>query len=241
MLSGGAMSPGPRFLRFGAVAAALTVPTTLAIHLLPQLWAASLSFEARLDLRTNALYMARLWIVLLHCLLVVVSMATAHRLAPPDASAKADLGFLAFLGFAYTEILRTSLALFALNRSWRATYAATADAATRERARALIEGFSGINDALFFVFIACFLLGTLCYGLAFRRAGGLTGVIGWLFLAWTGLSAPGLIDAAIGAETISASFEWVGPYFQAPARALIALWLWRAGSEALRSPRAAER
>ena len=235
------MSPGPRFLRLGAVAAALTVPTTLAIHLLPELWADSLSFEARLDLRTNAVYMARLFIVLFHCLLVVISMAAARSLAPSaSAAAAADFGFLAFLGFAYTETLRTSLALFALNRSWRAAYAAAADAAARERARALIEGFSGINDALFFVFIACFFLGTLCYGVAFRRGGGLTSVIGWLFLAWTALSAPGLIDAATGAETLSAHFDWVGPYFQAPARGLIAVWLWRAGSAALRTPRAAE-
>jgi hypothetical protein len=234
------MSPGPRFLRLGAVAAALTFPTTLAIHLLPQLWADSLSFEARLDLRTNAVYMARLFVVLLHCLLVVISMAAARSLAPSGAAAAAGLGFLAFLGFAYTETLRTSLALFALNRSWRAAYAAAADTAARERARALIEGFSGINDALFFVFIACFLLGTLCYGVAFRRAGGLTSVIGWLFLAWTALSAPGLIDAATGAETLSGYFDWVGPYFQAPARGLIAVWLWRAGSAALRAPRAAE-
>ena len=160
------MDVSPKFLRFAAVCAAITALTTLAIHLMPHLWADVGTFEKQLDLRNRGLYLTRLWIVLIHCLLVVVSMYAVCLLSVRAQPGWAGLGFLAFFVFALTEIFRTSLALFALNRTWRTRYAANPDPEARGSIRAMIEAFSGVNDALFFIFIVAFFLGLLCYGVA---------------------------------------------------------------------------
>lgn len=225
------MAADPSLSKVAGASAILTVFTTLAIHLLPNLWEGVRSFEEQVDLRTNPLYIGRLFVVIVHCLLVVVSMYGV-RAQVAGAGSLLTLGFLAFVVFAYTEILRTSLGIFALNRTWRAAYAGATDPSARDRARALIEGFAGINEALFFIFFVAFLLGTFCYGLALRGAAGRAGGVGWLFLAWAALSLPTLFDTLAGADVLSAYFGWVGPYFQAPARALIGVWLWRSGRAA---------
>ncbi|MGH9754921.1 MAG: hypothetical protein ACREA2_19255 [Blastocatellia bacterium] len=221
------MTSNQRFLKVAAVCAFLTAITTLAIHLLPNLWSDYRSFEAQIELRRHSIYLTRLWIVIVHCLLVIISMYAVRTLAPIASSALPNLGFLAFVVFAYTELLRTSLVIFAVNRTWRASYASASDPATLDRDRAFIEGFVGINAALFFLFFTAFLLGTICYGLSFYRATGLDKRIGLLFLLWAALSIPTLIDTLAGATFVSTYFEWVGPYFQPLARVLIGIWLWR--------------
>jgi hypothetical protein len=226
---GVSVSADARLPKIAGACAVLTAFTTLAIHLLPGLWADVGSFEEQIDLRTNPIYIGRLFVVIVHCLLVVVSMHGVRALVAGAGSSLLGLGFLAFVVFAYTEVLRTSLVIFALNRTWRAAYAAAADPSARDRARALIEGFAGVNEALFFIFFIAFLLGTLCYGLALRGAAGLTGGVGWLFLVWAALSLPTLFDTLTGTDALSPFFGWVGPYFQAPARVLIGVWLWRSG------------
>ena len=136
------------------------------------------------------------------------------------------LGFLGFVVFALAEWLRTSLVLFALNRKWRVDYSAAKDDAVRASVRAAIDALAGVNDALFFIFYAAFLLGIVCYGFALIGSRGFDGKIGWLFLVWSALNLPMLIDTFTGREYFGALFEWVGPFFQPVARVIIGLWLW---------------
>jgi hypothetical protein len=56
----------------------LTALTTVAVHWLSELWAST--FEQQLQLRHDPICMGRLWIVLIHCLLVVISMAAVAAL-----------------------------------------------------------------------------------------------------------------------------------------------------------------
>lgn len=223
--------PSQKMLKFAAVCALATVVTTLAVHVLPSLWADIDTFDKRLTLPHNAVYMGRLWVVLLHCVLVVVSMFGVAALKFRDSPALVGLGFLSFVVFAFSEILRTSLVLFALNRKWRIGYSAAQDETTRASFRGTIEAFSGIGDALFFVFYAAFLLGILCYGWALMGGRGFDGKIGWLFLLWTALGVPALIDTFTGRESLGPYFEWVGPFFQPAARALVGIWLWSKSNE----------
>ena len=76
----------PRFFRFAAVCALLTALTTLVVHVMPNLWSDAMSFEQQVELRLNPLYLTNRWVVLLHCVLVVVSMfalgLSAARRAP---------------------------------------------------------------------------------------------------------------------------------------------------------------
>jgi len=167
---------------------------------MPHLWADTGTFERQLDLRNRGLYLTRLWIVLIHCLLVVVSMYAVCLLSVRAKPGWAGLGFLAFFVFALTEIFRTSLALFALNRSWRTRYAANPDPETRGSIRAMIEAFVGINDALFFIFIVAFFLGLLCYGVALAADKTSDRAMGFLFLTWAVLTLPAIIDAVRAAK-----------------------------------------
>ncbi len=226
------MRPDSRLLRIAAFCAALSALTTLIVHLGPGFLPEAPSFEARVALRENPLYMAYLWNYILHCLLVVVSMYAVRSIAPQGRTALSDLGFLAFVVFAFAETLRSSLAIFAVNRTWRVAYAGAADDAARERARSLLEGFAGIGEALFFVFFLAFFLGTVCYGLAFFRESGLTGGVGILFLVWAGLNLPALVETIAGTGVVSPYLEWVVPRFQAAARLVIGWWLFKSAAAA---------
>jgi hypothetical protein len=130
-------------------------------------------------------------------------------------------GFLAFACFGFTEMVRTAISIFAVNRNWRAAYASTANPATRERFREFIESYSGINDALFFIFYTAFTVGLICYGIAFLRTNGRISQLGILFIVWTLLNLPGWIDTVTGTALLGPYFEWVGPAFQPVARAWI--------------------
>jgi hypothetical protein len=221
------MKLSPTFLKFAAACAVLSALTTLAVHVLPELWADVNTFEKQLQLRNNSYYFARLWVVILHCILVVVSMYAIALLRFRATPALAGLGFLSFIVFGFTEMLRTSLGIFVLNRTWRAGYVAATDDGARSWLRAAIETYSGVNDSLFFLFYLAFLLGIFCYGLSLATAKGLDRQVGWLFLLWTALNVPALIDNVAGIESMSRWFNWVGPYFQPFARIAIGFWLWK--------------
>lgn len=221
------MNVSTRFFKVASVCALATTLTTLAIHLLPELWAGADTFEEQLRLRHDPIYAARLWVVILHCLLVVVSMFAVGARGLRAAPALVGLGFLGFLFFAFTEMLRTSLGIFALNRAWRAGYEVATDEAARAALRATVGAFSGVNDALFFLFSTAFVIGLVCYGFALLRVEGGGQKVGALLLSWAALSVPGYVDTVTGGQTLSVYFGWVGPYFQPIARALVGVWLWK--------------
>src|SRR6266404_3549897 len=198
----------PAFVRVASICALLTALTTLAVHWLPELWKDATSFEAQLQLRHNPIYFGRLWIVLLHCVLVAM------------------FGFGSYVMFAVVEMLRTSLSIFAVNRAWRSGYELTSDEGRRTAFRGALESFSGVDDALFFLFFLAFTIGLFCYGFALLRTEGIDRRVALLFLIWGFLSLPGLIGTILGNESLAGPFGWVGPYFQPPARLLIGIWLW---------------
>ena len=165
-----AMNLTPRFFRFGAVCAMLTALTTLVVHIVPALWADATTFEQQVDLRLDPIYLAQRWTILVHCALVIISMFVLGAAKLRSAPVLVSFGFLGYLCFGFTEIVRTSISIFAVNRTWRAGYGAAADDATREQFRSLITAYGGINQALFFIFYTAFLIGLVCYGLAFLRS-----------------------------------------------------------------------
>jgi hypothetical protein len=214
------------FIKVASVCALLTALTTLAVHWLPELWKDAATFEAQLQLRHNAIYMGRSWVVLAHCVFVVVSMAAIPLLLTGSARLLAMFGFGSYVMFAFVEMLRTSISIFAINRTWRSGYETTSDELRRVAFRNAIDLFSGVNDALFFLFILAFTMGLFCYGFALLPSNGIDQRIGLLFLLWGLLSLPPLIGTIVGNEALAAPFGWVGPYFLPLARLLIGIWLW---------------
>ena len=214
------------FVKVASICALLTALTTLAVHWLPELWKDVTTFDAQVQLRHNAIYIVRLWTVLLHCVLVVVSMAAIPWLLTGPSRLVAMFGFGSFVMFAFVEMLRTSLSIFAVNRAWRSGYELATEDVKRTAFRSALESFSGMNDALFFLFFLAFTLGLFCYGFALLRTNGMDRGVALLFLVWGLLNLPGLIGTILGNESLAAPFGWVGPYFQPLARFLIAIWLW---------------
>ena len=216
----------PVFVKFASICAILTGLTTIAVHWLPDLWSNANTFELRVQLRHDAIYMGRFWIVLIHCVLVVISMAAIPTLLRGPSRLIAMFGFGSYVLFAFVEMLRTSLSIFAVNRAWRAGYETSADEIQRRTFRSALDAFGGVNDALFFLFFIAFTAGLFCYGIALISKSGMDQRIGYLFLLWGILNLPGLIDAILGNESLGSHFDWVGRYFQPIARLLIGLWLW---------------
>ena len=214
------------FVKVASICALLTALTTLAVHWLPELWNDATTFEAQFQLRDNAIYMGRSWVVLAHCVFVVVSMAAIPLLLTGTARLVAMFGFGSYVMFAFVEMLRTSMSMFAINRTWRSGYEATSDERRRAAFRNAIELFSGVNDALFFLFILAFTIGLFCYGFALLPSNGVDQRVGLLFLLWGLLSLPPLIGTIVGNEALAAPFGWVGLYFLPLARLLIGIWLW---------------
>ena len=95
----------PAFVRLTSICALLTTLTTLAVHWLPELWKDAVTFEAQVQLRHNPIYLSRLWIVLLHCVLVVISMAAIPRLLGGTSRLVATVGFGSYAMFAFVEML----------------------------------------------------------------------------------------------------------------------------------------
>ena len=220
----------PAFVRVASICAILTALTTVAVHWLPDLWSNLMTFESRVQLRHNLIYMGRFWIVLIHCVLVVISMAAVPCLLNGTSRLIAMFGLGSYVMFAFVEMLRTSLSIFAVNRAWRAGYETSGEDVQRRVFRAALDAFGGVNDALFFLFFLAFTVGLFCYGFALLSKGGMDQHIAFLFLLWGVFNLPGLIGTIVGNEGLGAPFDWVGRYLQPAARLLIGLWLWNVTS-----------
>jgi hypothetical protein len=221
----------PAFMKIAGICAILTAVTTVAVHWLPDLWSNATTFESRVQLQHNTIYMARLWIVLIHCVLVAISMAPIPCLLHGMARLIALFGFACYVVFAFVEIFRTSLSIFAVNRAWRAGYETSTDDVRRQTFRDAIETFAGVNEALFFLFFAAFTIGLFSYGFALLLRPGITQGMGLLFLLWGVLNLPDLVGAIAGNEALDKGFEWVGRYFQPVARLSIGICLWKLSSQ----------
>ena len=224
--------PSPTFIRTAAVAALLTAVTTLCVHLLPELWAHVTTFDDRVALRNNPIYIGRFGIVIAHCVLVLVSMAGLSAILWRRAPVLAGFGLLGYGVFALAEILRMSLAIFALNRNWRAQYALASDPAVQAGLRTLIDGFDGVSAALFFVFSLGFTAGLVCHAVALLRGTNRERQLAVVMSAWAILSSATLFDTSAGTAVFTAALWWVGPYFQPLARTYIAWWLWKSAGAA---------
>lgn len=222
------MKASSLFLRVAAFCALLSALTTLGVHLIPGGEVAT-TFDERVALRTNPVYLGRLWVVAVHVWLVMISMWGLALVLLPRSAGAAGVGFLGFVLFGFAEWFRTALAIFTLNRGWRAGFAATQDEGVRDSLRTLMEGWPALNGALFVAFLVGFSVGNLGYGLALLPAGdattrALAGVLLW----WSGLTFYGVARTVLSEVPLPAVPEFVSWTFQPAARVFVGLWLWGA-------------
>jgi len=116
--------------------------------------------------------MTRWWVNFVHVFLALTGYWAAAAALWNRNRFLASSGLLWFLLWGFTEIVGVSINIWAVNRTWRAQYA-NADPAMQEILKTNLTGFAAIWDAIFFVILISFLLGTLFLGLAAIRGAGL--------------------------------------------------------------------
>jgi hypothetical protein len=212
--------------RIASAAAALSALTTFLLWLLPRLYTGPASFEQAVALHLNPLYLGRLWVNFIHIFLALVAYGAAACALWRRSAALAGFGFVWMLMWGMAELLGVSVNLFAVNATWRAQFAA-ATPELQGQLRVLLLGFQGVWDGVFFLLLVCFLLGSLCYGLALVRGRGLERALGGLFL----LAVPLTVAIMLGGYTSIGSFDAISgalyPVLQPLSRLLLAYWLWR--------------
>lgn len=215
------------FLRFAAICAFLSAVTTLCVHLLPGAEVA-VTFEEQVALHVNTVYLARLWIVLSHILIVTCSLWGVAACRLKSSGGWLPLGFSAFLLFAWAELFRTAMALFALNAGWRARYAD--DPGVRETLRPLLAAWPDLNAALFFLLILGFCVGNFFYGIGLLGGRGprrLDLTLGIALLIWSLTGLLTLLHDYASFHRVPDLPEWWAWTFQPAVRLLIGVWLWR--------------
>lgn len=212
------------FTKFSAIACLGSAITTIGIHAFFQFDATT--FEQRLMLFQNPLYILNRWWVIVHCLLVIFSMWGFFLVQNKKSKELVGLGFIFFVVFAITEIFRQLLVLFYLN-GMRQHYLAAENEATKIFLTNSIENFGFFSNALFGLFIMAFALGNFFYGLSLAGEMGLGKTLSVLLLIW---SLGGFL--AFGNEFcelpwLSSFLTHYNLWYQPLMRGLFALWLWK--------------
>lgn len=218
------MSTNSRFLKFTSVCCAITVITTLGIHVFfPEPPADP---EKRLLLYKDAVYIANRWWITFHCLMVIVSMWGFYLLQQQKSMGLAGLGclFCAVVGIA--ETTRQQFVLFYMN-GLREQYAALTDAGQKEIIKNLLAYAGVLGSPLYGVFALAFGLGNLCFGISLAGERGFSEIISLLLIIWSVMSFVQLGNSFWHIETIDKAVHTLSFTFQPAMRALLAIWIWK--------------
>lgn len=218
------MKVSKSFIGFTATCCALSVITTLGIHLFfPEF---SSDFNERLLLYKNTVYLLNRWWVILHCLLVMISMWGIYLLRQQQSPGFTGLGLISFVVFSVAEIARQILVLFYLN-GLRVKYLNTTNSAVLEILKVDIENFSLLSNSLFGLFILAFALGNLFYGLSLWGEPGYGKVLSWLFLIWSAGNFLSLSLEFFPSDPAGRFIEIYSYTYQPLMRGVIAFFLFR--------------
>lgn len=156
--------PGASFLRVTAVCWMVSGLTTLGLIFLPYFYAPIDGDPARRLL--DPVYMTRVWVALLHPLIVLVGALGVAAVRLGAAPGWAAGGFVFFLLWAGIEAVQQGLTLVTLNWTWRAEFLQAIDPAARDRLGAWIAAFDGVSVGLFFVLLIAFVVADLFFAIA---------------------------------------------------------------------------
>jgi hypothetical protein len=165
------------------------------------------------------------WVNFMHVFLALTGYWAAAVALSQRNRFLASCGLLWFLLWGFTEIAGVSINIWAVNGTWRPQYA-TADLATQEILKTNLTGFAAIWDAIFFVILISFLLGTPFLGLAAIGGAGLQRWLGMLLLLAVPLTVAILLSEYASINVLSPVVAWSYPVLQSISRAPI-LGLWR--------------
>ncbi len=211
------------FLRLAAIAAFLTAFTTLGVHFID--FQAD-TFEERLLFGRNPAYLSHKWMIIFHCLLVIVSMFGAATVAARHNRGLAALSALFFSVFGVAEMTRMFAVLAWLN-PLKEKYLAATEEPVRQILKLQLENFGQASAVLFLLFILAFSLGNLFMGLALPNGSKTDRWVAWGFLFWSALTFLAFGNDFWETATLNPIIEANNKFFQPAFRAVIGWWLWQ--------------
>lgn len=209
-----------QFIRIAGIAALITGLTTIGVHFVEFQGA---TFEERLQLANNGNYIAHRWMIILHCLCVIISML-GLALLRKDNRGFVSLGFLGYSVFGIAEIIRMFLVLRYL-LPLRLQYLEATDENVKLLLQQNIDQFSLISNALFSVFILMFAIGNLCYGIVYSQDKGFARWLGYGFLYWAFTGFLGMANEFLMQPWIDTVIDLNAKSFQPIFRVAIGVFL----------------
>jgi len=221
-----------KFIRFASICCFLSVITTLGIHAyFPD---PPPSFEERVLLFRNTIYLVNRWWVIIHCLLVIAAMWGFALLQFKKAPGFSGLGFLFFCVFAIAEIARQMFVLFYMN-GLREQYVSATDPVVREGIKATLTYAPLLTAPLFGLFIMAFGLGGLCYGISLWDSKGFSKWIAVMMLISGITSLIFLGNNFWRNESLEKFIEKYNLVFTPLLRLLTGVWLWKQANTLLKA------
>ena len=219
-----------KFLKTAAICAIITAFTTFLLWLLPKFYSDVSSGQAGALLAVNPFYTGRLWVNFIHIFFALVGYLGAAFIIFKRAGGIAFSGFMWFLLWGFTELLGVSVLIFAVNGSWRHDYLKAGEA-RQVLLKQQIDFFMEIWDAMFFLLLVFFLLGTLFYGVALWQGRGLEKLLSFLFLLGVPLTIFITVSGYGGPSWPGVIASLAYPVLQPLNRAVLGAWIWKESIE----------
>src|SRR5690349_13958746 len=117
------------FYKLAAIAAMTTALTTFLLWFLPKLYTPPENFDEGVLLATNFYYLLRQWVNLVHIPLALLAyFGLAYKLRKRELP-RVGMGMIWFGIWGAIEMIGIATIIFAVNKSWRSSYASFNDAA----------------------------------------------------------------------------------------------------------------
>jgi len=213
------------FVRFAAICSCVSGITTFLMWYLSRLIPATPQFEQTLQLANNSAYMLRWWINFAHIFFALAAYCGAALVLRRRSLGWAVWGGLQFGIWGLVELIGVTVAIWAVNRGWRAEYG-TASPDRRDLLRVFLEAWPGVWNGLFFLLLIAFLLGSLSLGLLSVKGRGLERLTGILLLLSIPLSVMIILGEYWNVNVASRLENIVYPVLQPASRIVMGVWLW---------------
>lgn len=210
-------------IRLAVICAFLSVLTTLLIHS-NVFEFGDLDFNQEIQLYDNFKYNFSKWLIIAHCVFVLITMWAVFLIGARRKLAWVGLGFVFYVVFAFTEIFRQFLELFYLN-GLRQKYDMAETSLREGLLITQIEGFNYFAYALFGLFMFAIAFGNLFYGLAFFRKNKWDKILSIALLSWGVIGLLALGNEFWELDWLTKPLSYVGLTIQPLIRFTIGYWL----------------
>lgn len=218
-----------RLFQVAAIASLLSATTTAILIYGPDAEAAS-DFAALAQLHDNPLYLYKRWVLFFHPQFAFVASIGVAVALFKKSPVLVSVGLFYLAVWAITEITQQAYTIDALNQYWRPAYLSSENASDTAAYYAMLKGFDGISNSLYFVLLFGFGVGTFLFGLAFLSAKIIETCIGISLIFIGVLSLTAFLGYYAGLSSITDVTDWIYAYLygvvQTGVRIALGAWLW---------------